>query len=51
MYNVVMDKTKTIRVSEKAHKKLRIQSANEGRTIKNIIDSYVVDRGRTVKNN
>lgn len=37
-------KTKSIKISEKAHKKLRILSAQTGKTIINIIDTLLVDK-------
>jgi len=37
-------KTKSIKISEKSHKKLRILSAQTGKTIINIIDALLVDK-------
>lgn len=37
-------KTKSIKVSEKSHKKLKILSAQTERTVINIIDTLLVDK-------
>jgi len=37
-------KTKSIKVSEKSHKKLRLISAQTGKTIITIIDALLVDK-------
>ena len=36
--------TKSIKVSKKTHKKLRILSAQTGKTVINIIDTLLVDK-------
>ena len=40
-YTIIM-KTKSIKVSEKAHKKLRLLSAKTGYTIIEIVDAFMV---------